>query len=259
MSEKIIKKAKLKDLKQDDCNFNKGTKRGKIMMRQSIERLGLGRSILLDKDNNIIAGNKTHETAEELGVDDVIIVETDGSKMVAVKRTDISLDSEKGREMALADNKTAEENIDLDYVAMREKLDNEVLEVYNVTEPLKSQTEMLSKLKYNSCYYEPKEHPKMKLSDCVDLTKFNAKVKALDEFKLSDEQKSVLKLFAYRFIKIDFESVANYYAFNASEEEKKAIERLRMVLVDNGEKGFIEDDMLRILNDEVEEETGGAA
>lgn len=252
-----IRKAKLSDLKQDDCNFNKGTKRGKMMIKHSIETLGLGRSILLDKDNNIIAGNKTHETAEELGMDDVIIVETDGSKMVAVKRTDISLDSEKGREMALADNKTAEENIDLDYVKMREKLDKEVLEVYNVKEPLKSQTEMLSKLQYNSCYYEPKKHLKMKLSECIDMTKFNAKVKALDEFNLTDDQKNILKLFAYRFLKIDFESVANYYAFNASEEEKKAIERLRLVLVDNSEEGFIEDDMLRILNAEVLEETGG--
>lgn len=252
-----ITKAKLSDLKQDDCNFNKGTNRGKIMIKHSIETLGLGRSILLDKDNNIIAGNKTHETAEELGMDDVIIVETDGSKMVAVKRTDISLDSEKGREMALADNKTAEENIDLDYVKMREKLDKEVLEVYNVKEPLKSQTDILSKLQYNSCYYEPKKHPKMKLSECIDMTKFYAKVKALDEFDLTDDQKNILKLFAYRFIKIDFESVANYYAFNASEEEKKAIERLRLVLVDNSEEGFIEDDMLRILNAEVLEETGG--
>ena len=74
-----------------------------------------------------------------------------------------------------------------------------------------------------------------------------AKVAALDEYELTEEQKGVLKLFAYRFIKIDFERVANYYAFNATDEEKKAIERLRLVLVDNGINGFIEDDMLRVL------------
>ena len=51
-----------------------------------------------------------------------------------------------------------------------------------------------------------------------------------------------------RFIRIDFEAVANYYTFFASEEEKKAIERLRLVLTDNGKDGFIEDEMLRVLN-----------
>lgn len=251
---KTLQKLKITDVKQDDKNFNKGTKRGGIMMRHSIETLGLGRSILLDKDNNIIAGNKTQETARALGFKDVIVVETDGSQVVAVKRTDLSLNSEKGREMALADNKTAQENIDLDYVKMREELDKEVLEVYNVKEPTKTRTEELSKLQYNSCYYEPKEKPTLKLEDCVNLDKFNAKLQALNEFDLTDSQKGVLKLFAYRFIKIDFESVANYYAFNASEEEQKAIERLRLVLVDNGEQGFIEDEMLRILNAEIESE-----
>ena len=174
MSEKISRTT-IDELIQDDKNFNKGTKRGAIMMKHSIETLGLGRSILLDKDNNIIAGNKTHETAKELGMNDVVIVETDGTKVIAVKRTDLSLNSEKGREMALADNKTAQENIDLDYVKMREELDKEVLEVYNVKEPLKSKTEELSKLQYNSCYYEPKEKPTLKLEECVNLDKFNAK------------------------------------------------------------------------------------
>ena len=78
----------------------------------------------------------------------------------------------------------------------------------------------------------------------------------MNEYDLTDKQREVLKLFAYRFIKIDFESVANYYAFNATEEEKKAIERLRLVLVDNGERGFIEDDMLQILNAEIAKEMG---
>ena len=55
-------------------------------------------------------------------------------------------------------------------------------------------------------------------------------------------------MFAYRFIKIDFEQVANYYYFNASDEEQKAIERLRLILTDNGLNGFIQDDLIRILN-----------
>lgn len=66
---------------------------------------------------------------------------------------------------------------------------------------------------------------------------------------LSAEQKSVLKLFAYRFIKIDFESVANYYAFNATPQEQEAIERLRLVLVDGALDGFVEDGLIRMHED----------
>ena len=114
---------------------------------------------------------------------------------------------------------------------------------------VKSATELLSGLEYEPMYYEPKEKPTLKLKDCVNLTKFNAKLKELDKLNLTDEQKEVLKLFAYRFIKIDFEAVANYYFFNASEDEKKAIERLRLVLVDDGSiNGFVQDDLLKVLD-----------
>ena len=97
-------------------------------------------------------------------------------------------------------------------------------------------------------YYEPKPVPNINLEDCINYDKYNAKVKSLDNYKLNKDIKQVLKVLAYRFIKIDFESVANYYYFNADDEEKKAIERLRLVLTDDGVNGFIEDDLLKILN-----------
>jgi hypothetical protein len=108
-------------------------------------------------------------------------------------------------------------------------------------------TEALSGLEYDPLYYEPQNKPNLVLSDCIDDSKYQAKVAALDEYNLSPSQKEVLKMFAYRFLKIDFEAVANYYFFNASEEEKKAIERLRLVLVDNGSVGgFLEDELIRV-------------
>ena len=109
-----IKKAKLKDLIQDDRNLNKGTERGQQLIEKSLREFGAGRSLLLDKNNRIIAGNKTHRNAEAIGMDDVIIVETDGTKLVAVKRTDVDLDSKQGREMALADNATVKVDLEWD-------------------------------------------------------------------------------------------------------------------------------------------------
>ena len=109
-----IKEGKIADLIQDDRNLNKGTEEGRKLIEKSLRKFGAGRSVLIDKNNRIIAGNKTHENAEAIGMDDVIIVETDGTKLVAVKRTDIDLDSAEGREMALADNATVKVDLQWD-------------------------------------------------------------------------------------------------------------------------------------------------
>ena len=45
MSEKVSRTT-IDELIQDDKNFNKGTKRGAIMMKHSIETLGLGRLVI---------------------------------------------------------------------------------------------------------------------------------------------------------------------------------------------------------------------
>ena len=105
---------KIDELKFDDLNFNKHTARGMALLEKSLRELGAGRSILIDKDNNIIAGNGVVEAAGQIGLDDMQIVESDGTKIVAVKRTDISLDSEEGRKMAAADNATASADLDWD-------------------------------------------------------------------------------------------------------------------------------------------------
>lgn len=100
-------------LVQDDHNFNKGTEQGNRLLRESLEKYGAGRSMLIDKDNRIIAGNKTQQKAAELGMK-VKIVETDANTIIAVKRTDITLDSKEGREMALLDNLTTQVNLTWD-------------------------------------------------------------------------------------------------------------------------------------------------
>lgn len=101
------------ELIQDDHNFNKGTEEGDRLLRESLEKYGAGRSMLIDRDNRIIAGNKTQRKAQELGMK-VRIVETDADTIIAVKRTDVSLDSKEGREMALLDNLTTQKNLDWD-------------------------------------------------------------------------------------------------------------------------------------------------
>lgn len=104
----------IESLVPDNLNANKGTEYGQRLIEESLRKFGAGRSILIDKNNRIIAGNKTVENAVNAGLDNVIVVETDGNQIVAVKRRDIDLDSEKGRELALADNATGKANLSWD-------------------------------------------------------------------------------------------------------------------------------------------------
>ena len=124
-----MKPTEIKDLHRDTLNFNKGTYEGELLMERSLERLKAGRSILIDKDNNIIAGNKTAEVAERLGFK-LRIIETTGDELVAVKRTDMTLDSKDGREMAIADNATAQMNL-----AWDEENINAAIEQYDGFDP----------------------------------------------------------------------------------------------------------------------------
>jgi len=115
----------IEELVEDDKNFNKGTAQGKVLMDHSLSQFGAGRSILIDKNNRIIAGNKTALAAIRKGLQKVRVIETVGDEIVAVKRTDIDLHSKKGREFALADNITGNVNLDIDY-DMVNKVMNEV-------------------------------------------------------------------------------------------------------------------------------------
>ena len=115
---KMIRKdkmSKIDELKFDDKNFNKHTEFGMSLIEKSLKENGAGRSILLDKDNNIIAGNGVVEAAGQAGFEKVKIVETDGTEIIAVKRTDVRLNSKKGRQMALADNATAKADIEWNF------------------------------------------------------------------------------------------------------------------------------------------------
>lgn len=115
-----IKETKIDKLIPDNINANKGTQYGQHLIEKSLRELGAGRSVLLDKNNRIIAGNKTIENAAAIGLDNVIIVETTGDQIVAVKRMDVDLDSKRGRELALADNATSKANLEWDDEAIQE-------------------------------------------------------------------------------------------------------------------------------------------
>lgn len=109
---------KLRDLTLDPHNANRGTARGREIVGESIEQLGAGRSILVDRNGTVIAGNKTLEQALALGME-VRVVKSDGSKLVVVQRDDLVLDEGSNpenvaRQLAYLDNRSSELGLDWD-------------------------------------------------------------------------------------------------------------------------------------------------
>jgi DNA modification methylase len=98
----------LDTIKHDPRNARKHTPRNVGMIESSIQRDGFGRSILLANDGTVIAGNATMDAAASAGLDDVLVIETDGTKVIAVKRTDVAPGSKEFHNLALADNRAAE-------------------------------------------------------------------------------------------------------------------------------------------------------
>ncbi len=113
------------DIKLDPKNFRVHNDRNKSIIRKSLEDCGAGRSVLMDKENYLIAGNGVYEQAKALGIP-VRVIETNGKELVVVKRTDLSLEDERRKLLALADNHASDTSeFDMDLVI--ENFSEEVL------------------------------------------------------------------------------------------------------------------------------------
>ena len=96
----------INNLKADHKNARKRTDRSADLIKESLERYGAARSIVIDEDNRILAGNGTVEGAKAAGIKNVRIIETEGDEIIAIRRTGLSEDEKVG--LALADNRTSD-------------------------------------------------------------------------------------------------------------------------------------------------------
>lgn len=100
----------IEELEPDPKNANKGTERGRAMLGASVHDTKLHRGVAVDRNNRLIAGNKTAAAAKAAGYKKALIVETDGETLVVTKRTDLDLDdpTNPARKAAFYDNRTSE-------------------------------------------------------------------------------------------------------------------------------------------------------
>lgn len=97
-------------IRQDPRNYRLHGEKNKELIKKSLDECGAGRSILIDAEDVIIAGNGVFEQAQALGLK-VRVVESDGTELIAVKRTDLCTADERRKVLALADNQTSDTSV----------------------------------------------------------------------------------------------------------------------------------------------------
>jgi hypothetical protein len=105
------------DLIQDEHNYRKHSETNKARIKKSIDEAGLGRSVLIDADGVLVAGNGVQSVIDK--DTPVKVVETDGTELVVVKRTDLHTGDPRRKTLALADNATADD-VEWDFDAIAE-------------------------------------------------------------------------------------------------------------------------------------------
>ena len=89
-------------IKLDKRNARVHSKDNKNQIKKSIDELGAGRSVVIDNENCVIGGNGVFE---QWGNRPTKIIESDGTELIVVKRTDLATNDSKRKALALADNK----------------------------------------------------------------------------------------------------------------------------------------------------------
>lgn len=113
------------EIKFDKRNYRIHDDANKKLIKKSLKENGTGRSILIDKEGEIIAGNGVYEQASKLKIP-VKVVETDGTELIAIKRTDLSTDDVRRKQLAVLDNSTSDSST-FDFDMLQEDFGVDVL------------------------------------------------------------------------------------------------------------------------------------
>ena len=224
------------EIKFDSRNYRIHNERNKSLIRKSLEECGAGRSIVIDSDDEIIAGNGIYEEAQKLGMKTKII-ETDGTELVVVKRTDLKRKDKKRQRLAVLDNTTSdssEQNISLmkeDFeIPEMEELGIEIEDIEIEERTEKQERESKYTRKINVPIYEVKgDLPE--ISEMLDTTKADLLIKKIDASDLPDTQKEFLRKTATRFFEFKYDKIAEYYAHQDTECQE-LMESLALVIID---------------------------
>lgn len=120
---------KVEDLKFDKRNFRRHSEKNQDLIKKSINEVGFGRSIVIDADNEIVCGNGV--VSQIAKSTPIKVIETNGSELIVVKRTDLKTDDAKRKQLAIMDNSTSDSS-DFDFTLLQEDFSSEQLNDFGV-------------------------------------------------------------------------------------------------------------------------------
>lgn len=94
------------DLVPDPDNRRTHTLRNVEMVVEALRQVRAARSVVIDENDVILAGNATVMAAMEAGITKVQVIDTDGETLIAVRRSGLS--PEQKRNLSLFDNRSSE-------------------------------------------------------------------------------------------------------------------------------------------------------
>lgn len=120
---------KVEDLKFDKRNYRKHDDKNRELIKKSINEVGFGRSIVIDNENEIVCGNGV--VSQIAKSTPIKVIETNGSELIVVKRTDLNTNDEKRKQLAIMDN-SASDTSSFDMALLKEDFELETLKNFGV-------------------------------------------------------------------------------------------------------------------------------
>jgi hypothetical protein len=225
----------INNLKHDHKNARKRTDRSAMLIAESLKRYGAARSIVIDEENRILAGNGTIEGAKAAGIKNVRIIDADGDELIAVRRAGLTEDEKVG--LALADNRTSDlsewdgamlhqlsEEHDISAWFEKSELDD----LFGVEETIDEDSPYTNKT--NAPIYEPtgQEHKPKQLYDPTKTQRLLSDIETAD---IPDDVRNFLVSAAHRHTAFNYSKIADYYA-TAPKEIQSLFEDSALVIID---------------------------
>lgn len=230
------------EIKLDTNNYRLHNDRNKGLIKKSLTECGAGRSVLIDNEDCLIAGNGVYEQAQKLGIP-IRVVETDGNELVVVKRTDLGTNDDKRKLLSLVDNHTSDTS-EFDYGLIAEDFSTDLIADWDIDISFDSEDTEDGDIytnKIKSPIYEPKnEQPDLTL--LANTAKTDNLVEDIKASDIPNDIKEFLIIAAQRHTVFNYSSIADYYA-HSNDDVKALMQRSALVIVDFDkaiEEGFIQ-------------------
>jgi len=235
----------INNLKHDHKNARKRTDRSAMLIAESLKRYGAARSIVIDEENRILAGNGTIEGAKAAGIQNVRIIDADGDELIAVRRAGLTEDEKVG--LALADNRTSDLS-EWDGAMLHQLSEEHDVSTWFDKSELNELIGIEEELDENSPYtnktiapiYDP-SGTQHKPEHLYDATKTNQLLADIETADIPSDVRAFLTSAAHRHTAFNYSKIADFYA-TASKEVQELFEQSALVIIDFEqaiENGFV--------------------